>query len=264
MNWIQHSYWFDSLKGALEEEQEKEFDQFSEKEKHQIKLRELFLSRQIETYPVSTIRGKCLVTLLSEAESLYCYLKKDDIFFYTQVYDPEQKSLAEADRGEIRVGQRYQAEVPAQTLEDPPKEDTRKLKDLETLVYSPDHQLSDEKIDQYLMVAKSIGTYARALDCSSSVKQPSLLMSAASASRDCTVQYAMDVLHKCDYDLAKAVCFLVPKTGPILCRDEMEEWSTAETGLFDEAIDKCEKRFEDIQQNFVCILIFWTNSISIA
>ncbi|KAF7488412.1 Metastasis-associated protein MTA3 [Sarcoptes scabiei] len=236
---------------ALEEEQEKEFDQFSEKEKHQIKLRELFLSRQIETYPVSTIRGKCLVTLLSEAESLYCYLKKDDIFFYTQVYDPEQKSLAEADRGEIRVGQRYQAEVPAQTLEDPPKEDTRKLKDLETLVYSPDHQLSDEKIDQYLMVAKSIGTYARALDCSSSVKQPSLLMSAASASRDCTVQYAMDVLHKCDYDLAKAVCFLVPKTGPILCRDEMEEWSTAETGLFDEAIDKCEKRFEDIQQNFL-------------
>lgn len=239
--------------GALEEEQEKEYEQLSEKEKHQIKLREIFLSRQLETYPVSSIRGKCQVTLLNEAESLTHYLKRDDTFFYTQVYDPEQKTLSEADRGEIRVGQRYQADVPAQTLDDPIVQDQRRLEDLETLIYSPENELNEQQIEQYLTVAKSIGTYARALDCSGSVKQPSLLMSAASASRDVTIQYAMDILHECNYDIAKAVCRLVPKSGPVLCRDEMEEWSTAETSLFDEAIDKFEKRFDEIQQNFVSI-----------
>ena len=34
---------------------------------------------------------------------------------------------------------------------------------------------------------RSVGTFARALDCSSSIKQPSLHMSAAAASRDITL-----------------------------------------------------------------------------
>lgn len=34
---------------------------------------------------------------------------------------------------------------------------------------------------------RSVGTFARALDCSSSVRQPSLHMSAAAASRDITL-----------------------------------------------------------------------------
>lgn len=34
---------------------------------------------------------------------------------------------------------------------------------------------------------RSVGTFARALDCTSSVKQPSLHMSAAAASRDVTL-----------------------------------------------------------------------------
>ena len=33
-----------------------------------------------------------------------------DAFFYSLVYDPQQKTLL-ADKGEIRVGQRYQAEI---------------------------------------------------------------------------------------------------------------------------------------------------------
>jgi hypothetical protein len=40
-------------------------------------------------------------------------------------------------------------------------------------------------IDSFVFV-RSVGTFARALDCSSSVKQPSLHMSAAAASRDIT------------------------------------------------------------------------------
>lgn len=63
----------------------------------------------------------------------------------------------------------------------------RKLEELETLVWTPHHDLNDRKIDQFLVVSRSVGTFARALDCSSSVKQPSLHMSAAAASRDITL-----------------------------------------------------------------------------
>lgn len=140
--------------GALEEEQEHEAEQLSEKHRHQLKHRELFLSRQVETLPATQIRGKCGVTLLNETESLANYLEKEDSFFYTLVYDPTQKTLL-ADRGEIRVGQRYQAEVPSAPLANPEDEDGRKLDDLEALVYTPHHGLGDKQIDQYLIVARS-------------------------------------------------------------------------------------------------------------
>lgn len=65
--------------------------------------------------------------------------------------------------------------------------DTRRLQDLETLVWTPKHNLTDRQIDQFLVVSRSVGTFARALDCSSSIKQPSLHMSAAAASRDITL-----------------------------------------------------------------------------
>lgn len=54
-------------------------------------------------------------------------------------------------------------------------------------MWTPHHELNDRKIDQFLVVSRSVGTFARALDCSSSVKQPSLHMSAAAASRDITL-----------------------------------------------------------------------------
>lgn len=65
--------------------------------------------------------------------------------------------------------------------------DPRRLQDLETLVWTQKHGLTDRKIDQFLVVSRSVGTFARALDCSSSIKQPSLHMSAAAASRDVTL-----------------------------------------------------------------------------
>lgn len=44
---------------------------------------------------------------------------------------------------------------------------------------------------------------------------------------------------------------LVPSSGPVLCRDEMEEWSASEANLFEEALDKYGKDFNDIRQDFV-------------
>lgn len=69
------------VSGALEEEcesqgREKE-QQLNGKQRHQLKHRELFLSRQVETLPATHIRGKCSVTLLNETESLLSYLNKD-------------------------------------------------------------------------------------------------------------------------------------------------------------------------------------------
>jgi len=53
----------------------------------------------------------------------------------------------------------------------------------------------------------------------------------------------MDTLHKSGYDLGKAMCALTPQTGPILCRDQMEEWSASEANLFEEAMGKNDSKF---------------------
>lgn len=72
--------------------------ELSSKQRHQMKHRELFLSRQVETMPATHIRGKCCVTLLNETESLLSYLNKEDSFFYCLVFDPTQRTLL-ADKG---------------------------------------------------------------------------------------------------------------------------------------------------------------------
>uniref|UniRef100_A0A2K5YVP3 Metastasis associated 1 n=1 Tax=Mandrillus leucophaeus TaxID=9568 RepID=A0A2K5YVP3_MANLE len=235
--------------GEIEEEMENpEMVDLPEKLKHQLRHRELFLSRQLESLPATHIRGKCSVTLLNETESLKSYLEREDFFFYSLVYDPQQKTLL-ADKGEIRVGNRYQADITDLLKEG--EEDGRDQSKLETKVWEAHNPLTDKQIDQFLVVARSVGTFARALDCSSSVRQPSLHMSAAAASRDITLFHAMDTLHKNIYDISKAISALVPQGGPVLCRDEMEEWSASEANLFEEALEKYGKDFTDIQQDFL-------------
>uniref|UniRef100_A0A8C7W1V1 Metastasis associated 1 n=1 Tax=Oncorhynchus mykiss TaxID=8022 RepID=A0A8C7W1V1_ONCMY len=240
-----------SESGELEEEMENpELNpvDLPEKQKHQLRHRELFLSRQLESLPATHIRGKCCVTLLNETEALKSYLDREDAFFYSLVYDPQQKTLL-ADKGEIRVGNKYQADITDFLKEG--EEDGRDLAELEERVWDPSSPLTEKQIDQFLVVARSVGTFARALDCSSSVRQPSLHMSAAAASRDITLFHAMDSLDKTRYDMTRAIAALVPQGGPVLCRDEMEEWSASEANLFEEALEKYGKDFTDIQQDFL-------------
>ncbi|XP_061073266.1 metastasis-associated protein MTA1-like isoform X2 [Conger conger] len=233
----------------LEEEMEGEsLQQLSDKQRHQLKHRELFLSRQLESLPATHIRGKCCVTLLNETEALFSYLEKEECFFYCLVYDPQQKTLL-ADKGEIRVGPRFQADIIDLLKEG--EDDGRNQAELETKVWEPLNQLTDQQIDQFLVIARSVGTFARALDCSSSVRQPSLHISAAAASRDITLFHAMDTLHGTSYDMSQAILVLVPQGGPVLCRDEMEEWSALEASLFEEALEKYGKDFTDIRQDFL-------------
>ena len=72
------------------------------------------------------------------------------------------------------------------------------LPELEERLWVPHgkNKLADMDTDKFLIIARSVGTFARALDCSSSVKQPSLHMSAAAASRDVTLFHAHQLLHK--------------------------------------------------------------------
>ncbi|KAG7492507.1 hypothetical protein MATL_G00015320 [Megalops atlanticus] len=237
----------------LEEERESPNEpELTEKQKHQLRHRELFLSRQYESLPATHIRGKCSVALLNETEAVLSYLEKEDAFFYSLVYDPTQKTLL-ADKGEIRVGPRFQADAPDMLQEGgcPGQPDDRDQSKLEVKVWDPECPLTNKQIDQFLVVARAVGTFARALDCSSSVRQPSLHMSAAAASRDITLFHAMDTLHRHGYDLSSAISVLVPQGGPVLCRDEMEEWSASEANLFEEALEKYGKDFNDIRQDFL-------------
>ena len=47
--------------------------------------------------------------------------------------------------------------------------------------------------------------------------------------------HAMCALHDNGYSVSKAIANLVPAGGPVLCRDEMEEWSAGnrDAGSFD-------------------------------
>jgi len=218
----------------------------TEDERHQLRHRELFLTRQIETLPASQIRGKCSVTLLNEAESLSSYISQDDTFFYSLVFDPQAKTLL-ADKGEIRIGPEYQAEIKDRLK--PGEIDQRDCANIEELIWSPENPMNDDQIQQFLTVAQSVGTFARALDCSSSIRQPSLHMSAAAASRDITKQEAMLLLHQQGYDMARALSQLVPNSGMMLCRDQMEDWSASEANIFEDAILRSGKEFNDIRQH---------------
>lgn len=265
----------DKHASSAEEEGEINYgtDVTTDEENHQLKHREVFLSRQLEIINANTIRGKCSVTLYSEVELLLDYIKEDDWFYYLLVYDPQQKTLL-ADRGEIGVGEEYQADRVGDTVvelapDDPnkenpdydplawdplkgiPEKETYRTEALETLQWDPQNCLNEKKVDQFLVMARSIGTFARALDSGSSSKEPSLHLSAAAASRDITLFQALNILHKSDYDIGKAVSGLIPDGGPVLCRDEMEEWSSGEATLFEEGIRKHGKEFLEIQQEYL-------------
>lgn len=75
----------------------------------------------------------------------------------------------------------------------------------ETVVYHPHHNLSDRDVDQFLIIARAVGTFSRALDTSATMKLPSLHMTAAAASRDVTLLHAMALLHQANYDIGQ-VC----------------------------------------------------------
>ncbi|RMZ95709.1 metastasis-associated MTA3 isoform X2 [Brachionus plicatilis] len=279
--------------------EEADISDLNELQRHNLRHREVYFSKYTDTIAATTIRSKCSVLLFNDEVERYSeYLHKDDQFFYHLTYDPSQKSLV-ADKGEIRVGSRYQAEIvhtkfspngsmveeagESQDRVDRVLRSQQKNKDGEIpiaqqgdeiMAWCPiglrlngtENNLSDKEIDQFIIIAKSVGTFARALDCNNSFKQPSLQLSAASASRDITLFHAMNALHENNYDIGKATLSLVPENGPLLCRDELEEWSAVEANLFEDALEKYGKDFAEIRKdyvNFFYYLFFFAEFLSL-
>lgn len=284
--------------------EESEISDLNELQRYNLKHRELYFSKYTDTIAATTIRAKCSVLLFNEEVERYAdFVNKDDSFYYHLTYDPYQKSIV-ADKGEIRVGSRYQVEIPAMRvtpngsllenvdLEEQVKKEEQSRHDRvlrsqlakmtsgnssnkqqdqvlpeisitcqmdEQLQWCPinchiscyKNHLTDEDIDKFLILAKSIGTYARALDCNNAFKQPSLPLSAASASRDITLFHAMTALHDHNYDLGRAALSLITQAGPVICRDELEDWSASEANIFEEALDKYGKDFNEIRKDFL-------------
>ncbi len=65
----------------------------------------------------------------------------------------------------------------------------------------------------------------------------------------------MTILHEHNYNIGKAALGLVTNVGPIICKDEMEDWSASEANLFEDALDKYGKDFNEIRKDFVCLLV---------
>ncbi|MGH0118897.1 UNVERIFIED_CONTAM: hypothetical protein FKN15_055451, partial [Acipenser sinensis] len=107
-------------KDLEEEKRSPSAPELTEKHKHQLRHRELFLSRQYESLPATHIRYEQSLaetgTRIRYEQSLTETGTHQDLFFYSLVYDPTQKTLL-ADKGEIRVGPRFQADVPDKLLE---------------------------------------------------------------------------------------------------------------------------------------------------
>ena len=54
-----------------------QINELTDSQKHQLRHRELFLTRQNETLLATNIRGKCLVTLHNETETFFSYLNSE-------------------------------------------------------------------------------------------------------------------------------------------------------------------------------------------
>ncbi|KAL3319171.1 ELM2 domain [Cichlidogyrus casuarinus] len=224
----------------------------SQIQKHHLKHRELFLSRQVEVLPAKHIRGKCSVTLYNNVEPLSNYLGREDAFYYKLIYDPIQKTLQE-DRGTLRIGLEYQCPIQPllKDLCDP-----RMSQKWEQLSWNPISTHSD--FEMFLTLCRSVGTYARAYDpitlLSSKGGSPqalNLMTAVASANRDMTLQLAHDLLHEANYDLKKAMHLLTPEGRPLMCKDQLDVWSPNEIQLFEEALDKYSKVFTDIHHEYL-------------
>ena len=61
----------------------------------------------------------------------------------------------------------------------------------------------------------------------------------------------MTALHDHNYDLGRAALSLITQAGPVICRDELEDWSASEANIFEEALDKYGKDFNEIRKDFL-------------
>ncbi|VDL61928.1 unnamed protein product [Hymenolepis diminuta] len=239
----------------------------SEKEIYDLSLRELFVSQTFEIVHANRIRGKCNVIMMEDVvdENLVDLIRENATFFYHLSYDPVKRSI-KSDKGYIRVGSEFQATIP--NLIDPTQthndNNHTSHHERETLVWSPPINLSPSDLDSYMTMCKSLATLARANYPPSTLRHPTLVSCVACASRDTTLQMALDTLQQAGHSIRRALQILAPPNQPPLLKlDQMEMWSITEGNLFQQGLHKFGKSFQDVQTDLLpwktlkCIIEFY-------
>ncbi|KAL8585661.1 hypothetical protein ACOMHN_025283 [Nucella lapillus] len=180
----------------------------------EVKSRELFISKSnaTDTFAVSQLRGKCQVVhyqdivIMGKCQVVHyqdigsarAFKPCPDVFFYVLGYNPQTKRLATT-QGEIRVGASHQAALPECKPDLSPIQMPEEFRSYEELRWQP-NRIPDTDLFMFLQAARSIAAFAGMCDGA----EPD-----TAAAADETTSSALDILHKFDYDTAKALQALV-------------------------------------------------------
>ena len=79
-----------------------------------------------------------------------CLFFSKDTFYYSLIYDPQARTL-QPDKNSIRIGDKYQAQVPPGLAE----KESKTPEETATPLWKPD-TMSNKEIDQYMVLARYV------------------------------------------------------------------------------------------------------------
>ncbi|KAK6177049.1 hypothetical protein SNE40_015234 [Patella caerulea] len=205
-----------------------------------IKSRELFISDASDTYPVTSLRGKCKVIHYQDIYKARNFKAGPDTYFYVLSYSPESKRLANT-QGEIRVGGSHQARLPEYKPNVATSDMPERLDKWEVIRWRPQYVMDGDLV-MYLRAARSIAAFAGLCDGGSTED------GCQAASMDETTLQAMDVLHRHDYDTGKALQALVK--SPAL-RSIDKKWTEDDSKRFVKGLKQYGKNFFKIRKELL-------------
>lgn len=252
---IQSTLSFASLKSNLDElntlkEQDEQFYKFilnlKSEQENELKLHELFYSRYSESnVSVCCFRGKLNLNLfMPEINSFDEYLTNKN-YFYFLIYDPNAKMLS-ADKAEIRVGSKYQAQIPdlisKSNNKREQKEEEEEYERKESLIFNGAQscsKLGDVSIKKY---------FTRLIDQKLETNEKNHKNCEIIQTRDSIMYDAMKHLHSCSYDKQKA---LNTFDFSLDSKQSSKLWTRNEMNLFQQGLSKYGKDFDKIRKELV-------------
>ncbi|CAF0859864.1 unnamed protein product [Brachionus calyciflorus] len=211
-----------------------------------LKEREIFYSRYTESnIPVDKIKSKINVSIfMAHLDKFENYLstQNEDYFFYQIFYDPNQKLLSQ-DKAEIRVGNKYQADIPELV------DDTSETKSPETLVFDG---CESEKIGKIAMTKYFNRIIDEKLRSNEKLNPNCEIMQ----TRDCLMYDAMRHLHVFNYDRDSAIKnydFKKILNFDLVDEKSQKVWSKNEMNLFKMALESVDygKDFGKLRKDFL-------------